>query len=128
MNGGTAPQLRVVEGAAKEVPYFERLAIGQLGMVVLFVSLSAGFLASIAGYVVVRLNNQGWTNSFDLNSVAYGTSPAFSLHSQHPSGEQYADYLSWLAESSGLRVKLSTEFIDSEWLPALAIYGKCMIA
>ena len=63
MNGGTAPQLRVVEGAAKEVPYFERLAIGQLGMVVLFVSLSAGFLASIAGYVVVRLNNQGWTRA-----------------------------------------------------------------
>ncbi len=62
MAAGT-PQLRVVEGASKEVPLFERMAIGQLGMVVLFVSLSAGFLASIAGYIVVRVNNQGWTRA-----------------------------------------------------------------
>ena len=58
-----APQLQVVDGASKEVPLFERMAIGQLGMVVLFVSLSAGFIASIAGYIVVRLNNQGWTRA-----------------------------------------------------------------
>ena len=58
-----APQLRVVEGASQEAPLFERMAIGQLGMVVLFVSLSAGFLASIAGYIVVRVNNQGWTRA-----------------------------------------------------------------
>ena len=32
-----------------------------------------------------------------LNSIAHGTSPAFSLHAQHPSGAQYADFLSALA-------------------------------
>ena len=42
-------------------------------------------------FISPSFNQQGWTKSFDLNSVAYGTSPAFSLHTQHPSGAQYAD-------------------------------------
>ena len=44
-------------------------------------------------FISPSFNQQGWTSSFDLNSIAYGTSPAFSLHTEHPSGEEYADYL-----------------------------------
>ena len=44
-------------------------------------------------FISPSFNQAGWTKSFDLNSVAHGSSPAFSLHSQHPSGKQYADYL-----------------------------------
>ena len=65
-------------------------------------------------FISPSFNQQGWTNSFDLNSVAYGTSPAFSLHSQHPSGEQYADYLSELAEAAKLNVKTRTEVVGVE--------------
>ena len=60
-------------------------------------------------FISPSFNMQGWTRSFDLNSVAFGTSPAFSLHEQHPSGDQYADYLNALAESSQLRVRTRTE-------------------
>ena len=63
-------------------------------------------------FISPSFNNQGWTSSFDLNSVAYGTSPAYSLHAQHPSGEQYADYLAELADAAGLRVKLRTEVLE----------------
>ena len=31
-------------------------------------------------FISPSFNQQGWTNSFDLNSVTKGTSPAFSLH------------------------------------------------
>ena len=44
-------------------------------------------------FISPSFNQAGWTNSFDLNSVAHGSSPAFSLHAQHPTGKQYADYL-----------------------------------
>ena len=60
-------------------------------------------------FISPSFNQQGWTKSFDLNSVAYGTSPAFSLHAEHPTGEQYADYLGALAEQSELRVEANTE-------------------
>ena len=39
-------------------------------------------------FISPSFNQQGWTKSFDLNSVVYGTSPAFSLHAEHPTGEQ----------------------------------------
>ena len=43
-----------------------------------------------------------------------GTSPAFSLHEQHPSGAQYADYLHELAGMARLRdrVQLRTEVMQ----------------
>jgi len=44
-------------------------------------------------FISPSFNSEGWTNSFDLNSVAHGSSPAYELHAQHPSGSQYADYL-----------------------------------
>ena len=62
-------------------------------------------------FISPSFNQQGWTNSFDLNSVAYGTSPAYTLHAQHPSGEQYANYLSELAMAAKLSIKLSVEVL-----------------
>ena len=55
-------------------------------------------------FISPSFNQQGWTNSFDLNSVAYGTSPAYTLHSQHPSGAQYAKYLQQLSAAVPGRV------------------------
>ena len=65
-------------------------------------------------FISPSFNQAGWTNSFDLNSVAHGSSPAFTLHAQHPSGEQYADYLEELAELARVkdRVKRHTEVIN----------------
>ena len=60
-------------------------------------------------FISPSFNSQGWTESFDLNSVAHGTSPAFTLHAEHPTGEQYANYLSALAERGELNVKAKTE-------------------
>ena len=60
-------------------------------------------------FISPSFNQQGWTKSFDLNSVAYGTSPAFTLHTEHPTGEQYADYLCALAEQAELNVQTYTE-------------------
>ena len=60
-------------------------------------------------FISPSFNQQGWTKSFDLNSVAYGTSPAFTLHAEHPSGEQYANYLAALAEKAKLNVKTGTD-------------------
>ena len=54
-------------------------------------------------FISPSFNQAGWTKSFDLNSVAYGSSPAFSLHAQHPSGSQYADYLTELAELANVK-------------------------
>lgn len=62
-------------------------------------------------FISPSFNQQGWTASFDLNSVAFGTSPAFTLHAEHPTGEQYAAYLGAVAEAAGLRVRLHTEVL-----------------
>ena len=71
-------------------------------------------------FISPSFNQQGWTSSFDLNSVAYGTSPAYSLHAQHPSGEQYAEYLSAVAEKGTLCVFTRTEVVRVE--PADGIF------
>merc|ERR1740138_787747 len=60
-------------------------------------------------FISPSFNQQGWTSSFDLNSVAYGTSPAYSLHAEHPSGDQYADYLNALVSDAKLCVRVGTE-------------------
>mmetsp|Transcript_54394 Transcript_54394/g.122995 ORF Transcript_54394/g.122995 Transcript_54394/m.122995 type:complete len:576 (+) Transcript_54394:151-1878(+) len=62
-------------------------------------------------FISPSFNQQGWTSSFDLNSVAFGTSPAFTLHAEHPTGAQYAAYLGDLAETAGLCVRLHTEVL-----------------
>lgn len=63
-------------------------------------------------FISPSFNSQGWTQSFDLNSVAYGTLPAFTLHAEHPTGAQYADYLEALAETNELNVKTGTEVVS----------------
>mmetsp|Transcript_14503 Transcript_14503/g.31819 ORF Transcript_14503/g.31819 Transcript_14503/m.31819 type:complete len:1079 (-) Transcript_14503:43-3279(-) len=60
-------------------------------------------------FISPSFNQQGWSDSFDLNSISYGTSPAFSLHSEHPSGVEYAKYLSAIAKTNELRCKFNTE-------------------
>jgi hypothetical protein len=60
-------------------------------------------------FISPSFNMQGWTSSFDLNSVAFGTSPAYSLGEQHPTGAQYADYLNALAGAANLRVRTETD-------------------
>ena len=60
-------------------------------------------------FISPSFNHQGWTDSFDLNSVAFGTSPAFTLGVEHPSGEQYAKYLCELANAGKLNVMTNTE-------------------
>jgi hypothetical protein len=62
-------------------------------------------------FISPSFNQQGWTKSFDLNSVAFGTSPGFTLHAEHPTGEQYAAYLSAVAEAAGLCVRTHTEVL-----------------
>lgn len=52
------------------------------------------------------------TNSIgmlDLNSVAIGTSPAFSLMVEHPTGNEYARYLLGVAQHFELPVRVGTE-------------------
>ena len=60
-------------------------------------------------FISPSFNHQGWTKTFDLNSVAFGTSPAFHLGVEHPSGEQYAFYLTKLAKVAGLNIRARTE-------------------
>ena len=59
-------------------------------------------------FISPSFNQQGWTNSFDLNSVAHGTSPAYSLHAEHPTGTQYAEYLTALSSAAELNVRHNT--------------------
>lgn len=41
----------------------------------------------------------------DLNAIALQTSPAYSLHTEHPTGAQYADYLEAVAQHFGLPIQ-----------------------
>ena len=63
-------------------------------------------------FISPSFNSQGWTKSFDLNSIAHGTSPAFTLHAEHPTGEQYASYLTALAEEAELQIRTRTEVTE----------------
>lgn len=60
-------------------------------------------------FISPSFNSQGWTNSFDLNSIAYGTSPAFTMFSEHLTGQQYADYLKHVANANELNIRANTE-------------------
>ncbi|WP_309436879.1 NAD(P)-binding domain-containing protein, partial [Bacillus paralicheniformis] len=44
----------------------------------------------------------------DLNAVAPGTSPAFSFHREHLSGQEYGDYLALLADQFQLPIQEGT--------------------
>ena len=60
-------------------------------------------------FISPSFNNQGWTSSFDLNSVAYETSPAYTLQAEHPTGGEYAHYLEQLADSGELNIRYGTQ-------------------
>lgn len=54
------------------------------------------------------------TNSIgmlDLNSIAIGVSPAFSLEVEHPTGQEYAAHLKGVAEFFGLPVRSGVDVI-----------------
>lgn len=63
-------------------------------------------------FISPSFNQQGWTNSFDLNAVSKGTSPAYSLHTEHPSGEEYATYLEAIVQLHKLNVRCTTEVVS----------------
>ena len=63
-------------------------------------------------FISPSFNQQGWTDSFDLNSISVKTSPAYSLHTEHPSGKEYAAYLDALAFTYDLNVRLDTEVMS----------------
>lgn len=55
------------------------------------------------------------TNSIgmlDLNSVALGTSPAITLQAEHPTGAQYAAYLSLVATHFELPIRTDTDVLS----------------
>mmetsp|Transcript_12527 Transcript_12527/g.31555 ORF Transcript_12527/g.31555 Transcript_12527/m.31555 type:complete len:181 (-) Transcript_12527:2246-2788(-) len=60
-------------------------------------------------FISPSFNQQGWTDTFDLNAIAKGTSPAFSLHTEHPSGDEYADYLEAIVKLHKLNVRTRSE-------------------
>ena len=60
-------------------------------------------------FISPSFNNQGWTKSFDLNSVAYGTSPAYTIQTEHPTGQEYAQYLHELAKNGELNIRYRTQ-------------------
>lgn len=54
------------------------------------------------------------TNSIgmlDINAVALGTSPAFTLAVEHPTGEEYADYLTIIAEHFEVPIREHTDML-----------------
>ncbi len=61
----------------------------------------------------MRFITPSFTTNFwghmDLNSIAVGTSPAFTLETEHPTGKEYAKYLRTLAEHFELPIKENTE-------------------
>ncbi len=63
-------------------------------------------------FISPSFNQQGWTDSFDLNAIARGTSPAYSLHAEHPSGDEYASYLAAIARTNDLNIKKLTEVVS----------------
>lgn len=77
-------------------------------------------------FISPSFNQQGWTDSFDLNSISKGTSPAFSLHTEHPSGNEYASYLSAIVKTNELKVLKQTEVVSirgigTEELPLFSV-------
>ena len=63
-------------------------------------------------FISPSFNQQGWTESFDLNAIHYDTSPAFMLRSEHPTGEEYAIYLEAIATQGDLNVSLETKVLS----------------
>jgi putative flavoprotein involved in K+ transport len=59
-------------------------------------------------FITPSFNQQAF-GMMDLNSVAFNTSPAQMCHQEHPTGQQYAEYLRDVAEKFKLPVALDTD-------------------
>lgn len=82
----------------------------------------------------MRLITPSFTTNFygqiDLNSVVSGTSPAYSLRTEHPTGKEYAYYLKSVAQLCSLPVIEQTkikELIYSDGLFTLEIADGVMV-
>lgn len=63
-------------------------------------------------FISPSFNQSGWTNSLDLNSIAHGTSPAACLQDEHPTGEQYANYVEAVANDVSLPIRFGVDVTD----------------
>lgn len=68
-------------------------------------------------------------NLLDLNAVTTTTSPAFTLEEEHPSGEQYARYLTGVADHYALPVKtgvdvMTVQPVNDDGYPCSPTEGK----
>ena len=59
-------------------------------------------------FITPSFNQQAF-GMMDLNSIAFDTSPAVMFHEEHPSGQQYAEYLRFVAQKHKLPVVLDTD-------------------
>eukprot|EP01051_Picozoa_sp_SAG22_P020392 SAG22_NODE_4106_length_1384_cov_1.414786_3_plen_97_part_01 len=59
-------------------------------------------------FITPSFNHQAF-GMMDLNSVAFDTSPGQMHHEEHPTGQQYAQYLRVVAHMHGLQVTLQTD-------------------
>ncbi len=59
-------------------------------------------------FITPSFTTNFWSH-MDLNSIASGTSPAFTLETEHPNGKEYAKYLRTLSEHFELPIKENTE-------------------
>lgn len=57
--------------------------------------------------ITPSFTGQGF-GALDLNAVAPGTSPAFTFHREHLSGQEYGDYLALLADHFQLPIQEGT--------------------
>ena len=61
-------------------------------------------------FITPSFTTNGWGH-IDLNGVASGTSPAYSLDTEHPSGERYARYLRLISDHFELPIKENTNVV-----------------
>lgn len=61
----------------------------------------------------MRLISPSFTGNFfgmpDLNAITPDTSPAYTLHTEHPTGKEYAHYLSLIAKQEDITVEKNCE-------------------
>ncbi|MEM6811423.1 MAG: NAD(P)/FAD-dependent oxidoreductase [Pseudomonadota bacterium] len=66
-----------------------------------------------------RFISPSFTGNFfgavDLNAVTPTSSPAFGLQEEHPSGQEYTDYLNDVAEAHALKIEQGIEVQDVEF-------------
>ena len=59
-------------------------------------------------FITPSFTTNYWSH-IDLNSIASGTSPAFTLETEHPTGKQYAKYLRLISKHFELPIRENTD-------------------